>query len=262
MEGTDIRDRIAEVDMVLVGLGEEFDDSCLCKGPEYGNGADRLKEAGLGSFLPSWKEFCREKQTDGSLCGALEKLRLLLEQKNYFVVSVSTCNAVSRAGWRQGRLVTPCGDTLRKQCKMGCEGASAQVREKESRQLWEDFKKLYEGRPAAEVKDRLGKCPVCGSPMVFQNIYAENYDESGYLRQWETYLKWLQGTLNKRLLVLELGVGMRFPQVIRWPFEKTAYFNQKAFFCRVNENLYQLTEELAGKGVGISQNTIEWLCGL
>ena len=73
------------------------------------------------------------------------------------------------------------------------------------------------------------------------------------------YTKWLQGTLNHRLIVLELGVSMRFPSVIRWPFEKVAYFNNKATFIRVNENLYQLTEELAGKGVGIPQNAIEWL---
>ena len=65
--------------------------------------------------------------------------------------------------------------------------------------------------------------------------------------------------MNKKLLVLELGVGMRFPSVIRWPFEKVVFFNQKAFLCRVNEKLYHLTEELAEKGCGISVNAIDWL---
>ena len=65
--------------------------------------------------------------------------------------------------------------------------------------------------------------------------------------------------MNHKLLVLELGVGMQFPSVIRWPFEKVVFFNQKAFLCRVNEKLYQLTEELAGKGCGISMNAIDWL---
>ena len=62
---------------------------------------------------------------------------------------------------------------------------------------------------------------------MLNNVYAENYDESGYLDQWGHYRKWLQGTLNRRLFVLELGVGMRFPSVVRWPFEKVAFFNQK-----------------------------------
>ena len=75
-------------------------------------------------------------------------------------------------------------------------------------------------------------------------------------------MKWLQGTLNRKLFILELGVGMRFPTVIRWPFEKAAFYNKRACFCRVNEKLYHLTEELAEKGWGISQNAIDWLLKL
>ena len=37
---------------------------------------------------------------------------------------------------------------------------------------------------------------------------------------WETYTKWLQGTLNRNLVILELGVGMELPQLIRFPFER------------------------------------------
>lgn len=95
--------------------------------------------------------------------------------------------------------------------------------------------------------------------MILNTIYAESYNEAGYIEQWQIYTKWLQGTLNRKLLVLELGVGMQFPSVIRWPFEKVAFFNNKASFVRVNERLYQLTAELASKGVGISQNAIEWI---
>ena len=42
---------------------------------------------------------------------------------------------------------------------------------------------------------------------------------------WETYTKWLQGTLNRNLVILELGVGMELPQLIRFPFEKVAYLS-------------------------------------
>ncbi len=65
--------------------------------------------------------------------------------------------------------------------------------------------------------------------------------------------------MNRRIVILELGVGMRFPTVIRWPFEKVAFFNQKAWFYRINEKLYQLTKELDEKGCGIAQNAIDWL---
>ena len=72
-------------------------------------------------------------------------------------------------------------------------------------------------------------------------------------------MKWLQGTLNKKVLILEIGVNMEYPSIIRWPFEKTAYLNQKANFIRINESLPQLTEELKDKGISINVNGIEWL---
>ena len=34
---------------------------------------------------------------------------------------------------------------------------------------------------------------------------------------------------------------------------------QKAVFCRVNEKLYQFSEELDAKGISISKNAIDWL---
>lgn len=259
-------EKFSEAEMILVGIGEEFDDDVRQKSPEYANGAEKLKEMGLSTLIPAWGGFCSgiytEKQGSRDVSTALEKLRALLEPKNYFVVSVSTNDAIGRVAWRSGRLVMPCGAAMKKQCEKGCEAVLEEVTEEDRRRLRTDFEKLYAGQLTGDMFCMLGKCPVCGSDMVLNNIYAENYNESGYLEQWQLYKKWLQGTINKKLLILELGVGMRFPTVIRWPFEKAAFFNNKAFFYRVNKKLYQLTEELSGKGAGISQNAIDWLCGL
>ncbi|MDD3795431.1 MAG: hypothetical protein PHE06_05595 [Lachnospiraceae bacterium] len=74
--------------------------------------------------------------------------------------------------------------------------------------------------------------------------------------QWNAYLSWLSATLGHRLCILELGVGFANPQVIRWPFEKTAVFNQKSSFVRVNQKFPQLSEELAGKGISIAENAV------
>lgn len=274
------RGKISEAEMILVGLGEEFDDSMLRGCSEYADGIERLKAMGLDALIPAWGGFCEgifaEKQreravgtepegfgiTGEKVSTALEKLRTILEHKNYFVVSVSANDAINRVAWRNGRLVMPCGSAVKKQCVKGCESVLEEVTKEDRRRLQTEFENLYAGRQTGEMFSLLGKCPMCGSHMVLNNIYAENYNEGGYLEQWQNYMKWLQGTVNRKLLILELGVGMNFPTVIRWPFEKAAYFNQKAFFCRVNEKLYQIAEELSGKGAGISQNAIDWLCGL
>lgn len=97
----------------------------------------------------------------------------------------------------------------------------------------------------------------CGSDKTGNVVTNENYDESCYLPQWQKYLKWLQNTLNRKLCILELGVGFKYPSVVRWPFEKTAYLNQKASFIRVSRKFPQLSEELKGKGISISENPAE-----
>jgi hypothetical protein len=196
---------------------------------------------------------------------ALQNLIRLLGEKNYFVVSVAANPEIAKAPWRQGRLVMPCGSLQYKQCSPNCERnlqpVSDSEQEKVQQQLCIWYRKLLQNEQS-ELPEGLGSCPVCGKIVEYNNIYSAEYDERGYQDAWQTYTKWLQGTLNRNLVVLELGVGMQFPSVIRFPFEKVAYFNQKAKFYRINENLYQLTEELTAKGVGIAENAIDWLQNL
>ena len=76
---------------------------------------------------------------------------------------------------------------------------------------------------------------------------------------WETYTKWLQGTLNRNLVILELGVGMELPQLIRFPFEKVTYFNQKSCLYRVHSHLYQMTEEIKERGYSVPVHPVTLL---
>lgn len=258
MDSQDFFEKIKEAELILVGLGEAFDGTGLLgQDPEYRTGCGILKEEGLSWLLPGWNEYCLRQRGDEHIEKALERLDALLEGKNYFGVSVSTNSSI--AGRK--RMVMACGSTIRKQCAEGCEEA-LQIMSEEDRAALESFYcGLAEGKRSGNPY-LPGRCPKCGGKLVLNNVYAENYNEKGYLDQWGLYMKWLQGTLNRRLLVLELGVGMQFPSVIRWPFEKAAFFNRKAFFCRVNDKLYQMTKELAEKGCGISEDAVDWLARL
>lgn len=142
-----------------------------------------------------------------------------------------------------------------------------EVTEKDKDTLTQYFEESKQAADKAKefpkwIEGSLGVCPHCGKPFILNNIYAQNYNENGYLESWQRYTKWLQGTLNRNLLILELGVGMQFPSVIRWPFEKIAFFQKKSELYRVNEKLYQLSEELGGKAYSISKNAIDWLLHL
>ena len=84
------------------------------------------------------------------------------------------------------------------------------------------------------------------------------FSEGESQESWERYLHWLSFTLNQRLCVLELGVGFKNPEVIRFPFEKTCYFNQRSRYVRMNRTFPQLSAEIAERGVSIKRDPVDF----
>ena len=70
-------------------------------------------------------------------------------------------------------------------------------------------------------------------------------------------MKWRSFTLNRQLLVLELGVGFGNPMVIRFPFEKTVFLNQKSKMYRVHPSLPQVTAEIGERGTAVKANPLD-----
>lgn len=212
-------DKLLSADLILVGVGTEFQK----------------------------RRYSKEVRA----VDALKELAKILEGKNYFVITTCTNSILKNTGLNEERMVSPCGNLELKQCEC-CANTLQKISEKEQRALYALDEKEW-------AEPDLGVCEICGKPMVFNSFYTANYDENGYLQDWEKYTKWLQGTLNKNLCVLELGAGFNCASIIRFPFEKIAYYNQKATFIRVNEKLPYMTEELKDKGTAIAQNSIDWL---
>lgn len=102
----------------------------------------------------------------------------------------------------------------------------------------------------------------CGSDRSGNVITNENYDESGYLPQWQYYMNWLTSTIGKKLCILELGVGMAYPSVIRMPFERTALYNQKSSLIRIHSKLAQVPEEIQNRSVCYDENPVRFLNNL
>lgn len=271
----ELLEKIANADKILIGLGEEFDNR---KGIDttdgtFEKGKNCLMDNGFSDMLGLYQKlFVRyrgssNKNPDRRNPGKrLAVLAEALKEKDYYVVSVSTNREIEKVAWKAGSLVMPCGSYSKMQCSEGCDRHLSLVPEEEIRDAegkMQEWIQLLSTEPEEKLASKLAsmrrKCPLCGKPMTWNTIYNADYDEQGYLPDWQSYTKWIQSTLNRNLLVLELGVGMNYPSVIRFPFEKIVYFNQKAQMIRVNENLYQLTEELAGKGVPIAKNAIDWL---
>lgn len=266
-----IREVVEQSDMVLVGIGAEFSVQL----PEF-------EEVRVGEVLQQYlaSEYYAGVPDTHPVLEAYRELRELIGKRPYFVVTLNTDDLIYRSPFAAEQIVAPCGSMGKLQCAEHIVEAK-EIREKVL-EAWRSSGKTFgagtagnagdeekmgvagaAGECAAKTWARILKeyavCPVCGAPLNFHTIGTEGYLESGYLPQWERYKKWLTGTLNRRLCVLELGVGFEFPQVIRWPFERTVFYNKKATLVRVHSRFPQVEAELSEKAVAVAANPVDAL---
>lgn len=91
---------------------------------------------------------------------------------------------------------------------------------------------------------------------------GEKEPEGSSEGRWGEYMQWLMETLNRKLVVLELGEGFANPSVIRWPFEKTACLNLKSYLCRIHKKFSQLPENLDGRGGNEAMDSVRWILSI
>lgn len=249
--------KLDEAQVVLVGIGEEFNEDFKDIG-KFPLLMSALEEVDTNPMIewtvPFLEKSYLDKHDEGRIISAYRKLYSLIKDKDYFIVTTCIDGNIGKAGFDSGRIVEPCGSYRMLQCSKKCTDNLTSP---------DEFIKLAEQALIDGVGlDSLEKpvCSRCGNPLAFNNILCEgNYVEEGYKLQWEKYTGWLQRTLNKKLCVIELGVEMNLPNIIRWPFEKTAYYNEKASFFRINERLYHMNKELENKGISVIKNAVDFL---
>ena len=83
-------------------------------------------------------------------------------------------------------------------------------------------------------------------------------DECVTEEQWNGYMNWLSRTLNRKLVILELGEGFLQPTIIRWPFERTVMINQKSCMYRVHKTFYQIADEIKDRATAVKADSVEF----
>ncbi len=247
---------IENADFVLVGIGNEF----MPKKSEFEKSElfKKYKNENFDIESIIWKDWV-QKQREDKRKNAYSSLSKLLQGKNYFIVTLCTDRFIEETGLNSERIVAPCGSMNLLQCENNCSNELYQCDIEYENNVIEA---LLSENIAALKSYTVPMCEKCQSKLVYNTISAKKYNESGYLQQWERYTKWLQATLNKKLCIIEAGVDFSYPTVIRFPFEKMTFFNQKSFLYRIHQEWHQLAAELKGKGMSIPLNSIDFFTNL
>lgn len=264
-----IKQKMNEADMILLGIGEELqigEEDIIEKSPVYLTFAEELKdlkEEESNFIKNSLYVYELEKQRQDAFVERLQtyhKLWELLKDKNYFAVTTCRDDLIYLSEFDSSRVVNPCGTRKLMKCGQGCYSEVFETQDI-FRRLNHKLLKMYEEGSFVydKVEQDIPKCRECGAYMDMNFAGTAGYSEKGYEKNWKRYMMWLQGTLNKKICILELGAGFSYPTVIRWPFEKVAMLNNKACFVRVNEKLPQIAKEIKEKSFSVEMNSVAFI---
>ena len=273
---TQCKDKIKDADIVLVGFGREFNikrHDILKSEKRY---LDlELESSSLSDLEKEWIELSIMNDClNSGNCDIIEKRKNLynnvhkylteLGKNNYFVVTTCFDDIVTYSSFDKDRMVAPCGTLKYMKCDKGCFKYVYDTEEvfKNINSILDNYySDGYKDKEAMyqELIDAMPQCPMCKQVMSINIVKTNNYSEEGYRESWDSYMSWLQKTLNRKLVMLELGEGFDTPTVIRWPFEKVATVNNKATLIRVNDKVWQISEDIEAKAIPVNMSGVAFV---
>lgn len=175
-----------------------------------------------------------------------KKLIDALEDKRSFLLTTNTDDQFLRAGYPADRIFATQGSYDFIQCQKGCH-----------QKLYDAvkiFRQMDQARKDCKVPSYMvPKCPVCGGPMTM-NLRCDQYfvqDEKWYEAE-ARFSDFLSECMDKKTVLLELGVGFNTPTIIRFPFEKLMREHENIRLIRLNLNEAVVPESLGNRAVGIN----------
>ena len=257
-----IFNEINDADMILLGVGEEFDVgmSVLEKTEIYQIFNSKIIRENLNEDDYAWmypimltyaiehEEICKD-----IIC-AYDNLKKLIGDKKYFIITMNMDSLIFNAGFNEKYITAPFGTYKRIQCDLNCNNKlfdSANYVSAVSQLI------LDTNTPLNGVQQEI--CDDCKGAVVANTINATKYNELGYIHSWEEYQHWLMGTVNKKLLMIELGVKMQYSKIVREAFEKILAYNNKARLLCVGEFVFHVDETLKDRCISYGINSVEFL---
>lgn len=104
-------------------------------------------------------------------------------------------------------------------------------------------------------------CPVCGEKMEV-NLRKDMHfvQDDNWYKQKEAYENFIDDIRDKKVVLLELGVGFNTPIIIRFPFEQMTMQNKKWNLVRINKDNVVNWFDIGDKSILI-QDDIENVMG-
>ena len=245
-----LREEIENADALVIGIGagmsaasgfdysgERFEKTFGDFQRKYG-----ISDMYSGGFYPFscpeeywawWSRMIWVNRYENETGKPYEDLLKTVTGKDYFIITTNVDHQIQKAGFDKERLFYTQGDYGLFQCSVSCH-----------QQTYDNFeivRQMVDEQKDMKIPSSLvPHCPVCGKPMTTNLRVDDRFvQDEGWYAAATRYNDFLKRHEDRHILFLELGVGMNTPVIIKYPFWKMTYQNEKAVYACVNfQNTY------------------------
>ena len=172
----------------------------------------------------------------------------IAHSKKYFICSTNVDGQLEKAGFDKNFVFAPQGDYALFQCSKPC---SQDVYENKTMitTMLENMISPFEINNAD-----IPRCPKCGNYLM-PNLRCDNtFVEKPHLINTVPYKNFIENSYNRKIVLLELGVGFNTPVIIRYPFEAIILKHPHANLIRINLTDAVVSNRIAEKSICIQED--------
>lgn len=256
---------IKEADYILIGAGAglsaagglDYGDKKLFKDwfPKLAEqGIENIGEAistywnvnewNRRSFWAYWANHINKIRYEAPVLGPYRDLFELLKHKDYFIITTNVDGQFLKAGFDEKKIFAPQGNYGLFQCDRPC-----------SDELYENkmmIDKMIENMDKDKFiisEEDIPRCPKCGSYMSKNLRVDDTFVEAPHMIKHRDYVDFINSSIDKKLVLIELGVGFNTPSIIRWPFERITKDHPNAKLVRMNIEYPEVPDEILDKSL-------------
>ena len=265
-----LRETLANADAVLIGAGAGLSTAA---GLTYsGERMERyfsdfiekyhFRDMYSGGFYPFatpeekwayWSRYIFINRYQDAPKPVYQTLLKLVDGRDYFVLTTNVDHCFQKAGVDKQRLFYTQGDYGLWQCSVPCHRRTYDNKE--------TVLKMVEQQKEMRIPSELiPRCPKCGEPMMM-NLRSDSrfVEDYGWHEAASRYVAFVNAHMDKRLLLLELGVGSNTPSIIKYPFWRITAQNPNATYVCINFGEAQCPPQIADRSIVVNADIAEVL---
>ena len=274
-----LREEIEDADAIVIGAGAGLSTSAgfTYSGERFEKyffdfaEAFRITDIYSGGFYPfpdeetRWAWWARHIYFNRYIEAPKPVYRRLLEivqDKDYFVLTTNVDHQFQKTGFDKSRLFYTQGDyglfqSVNPAIRKTYDNEEWVMKAMEAQGFERDengvFQVPLDGALRVRIPTELiPKCPDDGSDMTM-NLRSDDtfVEDEGWHAAAAAYEEFLQKHQDQHVLYLELGVGANTPVIIKYPFWRKTYANEKAVYACLNYNEAFCPKEIETRSICI-----------